>query len=157
MTSFSVGAMGKPHLAGQPRRTTSNLIEDPSAQIHAPFDRLDEEEVNSRVDEFIQETGLGLYRQLLLKGAFIAQNDRAFDSPRDDNLSLTTKESTSLQQEETKRWKHPWGLWQLVILCAVGAATQGWDESAIDGGKALQYMASVSRGSLAWLCRGENG
>ena len=149
MTSSSVRAMGTRQHTGQSRRTTSHL--DPSAQIHAPFDRLDEEEVNSRVDEFIRETGLSLYRQYILKGAFIAQNDRAFDSPRDDNLSLTDEESTSLQQEETKRWKHPRSLWQLVILCAVGAATQGWDESAIDGGKTSQYMAVVFEGSLT--CR----
>lgn len=131
--------MGTRQHTGQSRRTTSHL--DPSAQIHAPFDRLDEEEVNSRVDEFIRETGLSLYRQYILKGAFIAQNDRAFDSPRDDNLSLTDEESTSLQQEETKRWKHPRSLWQLVILCAVGAATQGWDESAIDGAQTFYIDA----------------
>ena len=119
-------------------RPTPNLAQDPSAQIHAPFNRLDEEEVNNTVDDFIRETSLGLYRQYFLKGAFVAQNDRAFDGPRDDNLSLTEEESTSLEQEETRRWKHPRTLWQLVILCAIGAATQGWDESAIDGGKASQ-------------------
>lgn len=130
--------MGTSRHTGQIRRPTSNLTQDPNAQIHAPFDRLDEEEMNSRVDEFIQETGLSLYRQYFLKGAFIAQNDRAFDGPRDDNLSLEDGERASLQQEETRRWKHPRTLWQLVILCAFGAATQGWDESAVDGGRVSQ-------------------
>ena len=151
MTSSSVGTMGPSHQTGRIRRRTSNLTEDPSAQIHAPFDRLDEEEINSRVDEFIQETGLGLYRQSFLKGAFIAQNDRAFDGPREDNLSLEDEERTSLKEEETRRWKHPRSLWQLVILCAVGAATQGWDESAVDGGKVSQSSRCprVSMGCLA--------
>ena len=138
MTSSSVGAMGASRQTGRIRRPTSSLTQDPSAQIHAPFDRLDEEEINSRVDEFIQETGLGLYRQYFLKGAFIAQNDRAFDGPRDDDLSLEDEERTNLREEETRRWKHPRSLWQLVILCAFGAATQGWDESAVDGGNISQ-------------------
>lgn len=123
-----------PH-TGQLCRRNTDFTRDPSAQIHAPFDRLEEEEVQNRVDEFVQETGLSLYHQYFLKGAFIAQNDRAFDGPRDDNLLLLDDERTSLHEEETRRWKHPRELWQLVILCAVGAATQGWDESAVDGGK----------------------
>ena len=138
MTSSSVREMLTSRHTGQLRRLPSNLTQDPSPQIHAPFDRLDEEEINSRVDQFIQETGLGLYRQYFLKGAFIAQNDRAFVGPRDDNLSLEDEERTSLQEEKTRRWKHPRSIWQLVILCAVGAATQGWDQSAIDGCKVSQ-------------------
>ena len=138
MTGSSKEAMGTSRHTDPLRRPTPNLTQDPSGQIHAPFNRLDEGEMNSIVDDFIHETSLSLYRQHFLKGAFIAQNDRAFDGPREDNLSLTEEESTSLQQEETRRWKHPRTLWQLVILCAIGAATQGWDESAIDGGKAPQ-------------------
>ncbi len=113
---------------------TINLTQDPSAQIHAPFDRLDEEEINEKVEDFIQETRLSLFRQFFLKGAFLAQNDRAFDGPRHDSLALTDEERLCLNEEVTRRWKHPRSLWQLVILCAIGAATQGWDQSAVDGG-----------------------
>lgn len=119
---------------------TPETTQDPSAQIHAPFDRLEEAELERKVDQFILETGLSLYHRHFRKGAFIAQNDSAFDGPRDDRLSLLEEESSSLQDEKRRRWKHPRTLWALVIVCAIGAATQGWDESAIDGGKAWDIM-----------------
>ena len=138
MTSFNLGAMGTSRQnTSQSRRPTLNFIPDINAQIHAPFDRFEEAEVRSEVTKFIKETTLETFTPFFEKGAFIAQNDRAFEGTRDDGLSLTDEEKEILQQEATSRWRHPRALWQLVILCAIGAATQGWDESAVDGGKAL--------------------
>ena len=126
-----------PNLARMSSSDTGAMADqDPSAQIHAPFDRLTEAEMRNKVDDFIQETNLSLYHQHFLKGAFLNQNDEAFKHTRDDDLSLSDEESTSLLEEKTRRWKHPRAQWELVILCAIGAATQGWDESAVDGGEA---------------------
>lgn len=113
-----------------------------NAQIHAPFDGLDEEQMKEEIKEFIQKTGLGDYHLYFLKGAFIAQSDRAFSSPLSDGLMLTSDEEDSLREENGYRWRHPRALWQLVALCAVGAVVQGWDESAIDGGKIFQHILS---------------
>ena len=120
----------------QSRRPTQNLLPDINAQIHAPFDRFEEEEVRNEVKKFMKETRLEFYSLFFEKGAFIAQNDRAFEVTRDDGLSLTDEERESLNRETTSQWRQPRTLWQLVLLCAIGAATQGWDESAVDGGKA---------------------
>lgn len=106
-------------------------------QIHAPFDGLTEAQMRDKVLHFIQDTSLDDYHQHFLKGAFLAQNPKAFSGSRDDDLILEEDEAMCLQQEKTNRWKHPRGLWQLVALCAIGAAVQGWDESAVDGGKSL--------------------
>lgn len=116
---------------GPVRRKHPNI----NAQIHAPFDRLDEKAINEKIEQFVQETGLRDYHQHFLKGAFLAQNERAFSNPHEDGLMLTDDEKECLRRESEHRWKHPGALWQLVALCAVGAAVQGWDESAIDGGK----------------------
>ena len=134
MTDFKLGPIGiSRHGTNQARRPT---LPDINAQIHAPFDRMEEEEVRSEVQNFMTETSLGLYSRYFEMGAFIAQNDRAFEGTRDDDLSLTDEERESLHRETTSQWRQPRTLWQLVILCAIGAATQGWDESAVDGGKA---------------------
>lgn len=77
--------------------------QDPSAQIHAPFDRLKEAELERKVDQFILKIGLNLYHRHFRKKAFIAQNDSTFDGPRDDRLSLLEKESSSLQNEKRRR------------------------------------------------------
>lgn len=121
------------HNTSQTRHTA---LPDINAQIHAPFDLLEEEEVRRQVDNFMTETSPGLYRRFFEMGAFIAQNDRAFEGPRDDDLSLTDDEKESLDRETTSQWRQPRALWYLVILCAIGASTQGWDESAVDGGEA---------------------
>lgn len=120
---------------GPTRRSTTNFIPDIYAQIHAPFDRLEEIEVRDEVRKFMKETALDTsFFPFFEKGTFIAQNKRAFEGTRDDGLSLTPEETEILRQEATTEWRHPRALWQLVILCAIGAATQGWDESAVDGG-----------------------
>ena len=125
---------------GTSRHNTSQTrhaaLPDINAQIHAPFDRMEEGEVRSEVEKFMTETSLGVYSRYFEMGAFIAQNDRAFEGPRDDDLSPTDDERESLDRETTSQWRQPRALWQLVILCAIGASTQGWDESAVDGGEA---------------------
>jgi hypothetical protein len=115
------------------RPTAPNI----NAQIHAPFDGLEEAQMRDEVFRFIQETSLNDYHSHFLKGAFLAQNPKAFSGTRDDDLFLKDDEAMCLEEEKTNRWKHPRALWQLVALCAVGAAVQGWDESAVDGGKGL--------------------
>ena len=136
MTSSKVRAIGTSrHNTSQIGRPTFNSIPDINAQVHAPFDRFEEAEVRGEVKKFTKETTLEVYSLYFEKGAFIAQNDRAFEGTRDDGLSLEDEERKSLDRETMSRWRQPQTLWQLVILCAIGAATQGWDESAIDGGK----------------------
>ncbi len=123
---------------------------DINAQIHAPFNLIEEDQLMLEAQNFVEENGLEDYQSHFLKGAFIAQNDRAFFTQHPPGgLSLTTKEADCLQQEidGTNRWRHPRALWQLVGLCAIGAAVQGWDESAIDGGK----IFSQSSGCLRFL------
>ncbi len=88
---------------GPTRRSTLNVIPDIYAQIHAPFDRLEETEVRDEVRKFMKETALDTFFPFFEKGTFIAQNERAFEGTRDDGLSLTAEEKEILHQEATTR------------------------------------------------------
>ena len=122
-----------------------------NAAIHAPFDGLDETELEDKVIAFIKESGLDDDQRYFLKAGFIAQGDDAFASDSADGprgLFLTKEEQDCLIEEKTRRWKHPGALWRLVALCALGAAVQGWDEAAVDGGMILQQCCDFGTGRL---------
>ena len=114
----------------------SDSQDDINSKIYAPLDGLSNEEIRQKVEDFIIETGLTDDRAYLQKGAFLVQNDDAFDETRDDGLTLTKVEEDWLKLERTNKWRQPAALWRLVALCALGAMVQGWDESAVNGGTA---------------------
>lgn len=105
------------------------------------------------------------------KGMFIAQLPDALDDPENEStvdprpygLSLTPEEKKYLKLDqigtaeytETKgdtsqhkkvradirKWNLPRPLWRLVLLCAIGAVVQGWDESAINSAQSYYQDA----------------
>ncbi len=113
---------------------------DPDHIIHAPFDGNTPDELHKKVDEFLKETQIGGWEEDIRKGAFLAQDDQAFNRDRPDigNLSLSPEEKADMDLEANSKWK-PWKqprkLQALIFLCGIGAAVQGWDESAVGGGK----------------------
>lgn len=46
---------------------------------------------------------------------------------------LDDEEKAALQYEKEHKWHGPFMLWYSVGLCAVGAATQGWDQTGANG------------------------
>ena len=125
-----------------------------NAAIHAPFNGLDEKELEDKVAGFVEDAGLTDYSSYFLKAGFVAQSDDAFNCPTDGTplgLSLSTDEMTCLEEEKTRRWKHPGALWRLVALCALGAAVQGWDEAAVDGGMLFQACGRLA--GISWQCK----
>ena len=67
-----------------------------NAQIYAPFNGLDEMQMNATITGFFQDTGLDGCTMYFQKGAFLTQSDQAFESDRDDGLSLTLEEQSHL-------------------------------------------------------------
>jgi hypothetical protein len=62
---------------------------------------------------------------LLKKGALVAQNPGQFE-----NLGILDEaEKDALRIEVNKKWKHPMKLYMTVIVCSLGAAVQGWDQT----------------------------
>ena len=66
---------------------------------------------------------------LLQKGALVAQNPPAFE----EVLELDETEKDALRNEVLHKWRQPWALYFTVILCSIGAAVQGWDQTGSNG------------------------
>ena len=102
-----------------------------------PFMGLRHEEMNEKIAKFMKKTEIDeMYLDLIRKGAFLAQDGEAFNHPRADNLQLKSDERRALQQEDPKtgnKWNQPWIMYALVGCCSLGAAVQGWDETAVNG------------------------
>ena len=61
----------------------------------------------------------------LKKGALIAQDPSNYE-----NLDIISEEEKDwLRYEADHKWKHPIKLYFTVILCSIGAAVQGWDQT----------------------------
>ena len=66
---------------------------------------------------------------LLKKGALVAQNPGDFENVE----GLDDTERNVLRDEIVHKWRQPRALYMTVILCSVGAAVQGWDQTGSNG------------------------
>lgn len=81
------------------------------------------------VEDFAAESQMTEYIPLLQKGALVAQDPPAFESITE----LDEPEREALRNEVLHKWRHPKSLYLTVILCSVGAAVQGWDQTGSNG------------------------
>lgn len=66
---------------------------------------------------------------LIQKGALVAQNPPDFEQIAE----LDEDEKAALRNEALHKWRQPWSLYFTVILCSIGAAVQGWDQTGSNG------------------------
>lgn len=82
----------------------------------------------SDVETFARTYGLQDQLPLLKKGALVAQDPGNYE-----NLDLSESEKNALRIEVTRKWKHPVTLYVTIIVCSIGAAVQGWDQTGSNG------------------------
>lgn len=112
--------------------TNEDLDREPES-IHSrlvnPFIGKRAEEMHILVNDFMHKTGIDtIYEETIRKGAFLAQDSKAFQNPRDDDLELNDAETKALRLEDPvygSKWNQPWKLYALVSCCSLGAAVQG--------------------------------
>lgn len=90
---------------------------------------MSKEEVLADVEAFAQEHGFQELSPLLVKGALIAKDPPAFASVQD----ITEEEKLAVSNEVLHKWRQPKLLYFTIILCSVGAAVQGWDQTGSNG------------------------
>lgn len=137
-------------------------IPEIDVRINGFFNNRTADELNSLLNEFHDITGIER-DPVFEKALFLAQNPDAFNTERDDGLSLTETETKMLELDRepdkpvaSKRgrvfprfhktdfgkWSNlPWPMWRLALLCALGGVVQGWDEAAVNGAQ-IWYQAA---------------
>lgn len=83
----------------------------------------------SDVESFARDFQLADILPELKKGALVARDPTEFESVGD----LTETERTALQDEVLHKWRQPKALYFTIILCSIGAAVQGWDQTGSNG------------------------
>ncbi|KAJ5684190.1 uncharacterized protein N7477_000535 [Penicillium maclennaniae] len=100
-----------------------------SAKIKNPLADLSQSQVLRDVEDFAQEYNVTDILPELKKGALVARDPSDYEAVCD----LTDHEVSALRDEVLHKWRQPKALYFTIILCSIGAAVQGWDQTGSNG------------------------
>ncbi|KAL8704121.1 MAG: hypothetical protein Q9201_002705 [Fulgogasparrea decipioides] len=106
-----------------------DLNQNIEALIENPLIHVTPEQLKRDVRAFVRSTGLEEHLELFRKGAQIAKDSRIFEAIPD----VTDVEKKALREEKTRRFRQPPALYLTIIICSIGAAVQGWDQTGSNG------------------------
>ncbi|RDW86539.1 sugar porter family MFS transporter [Aspergillus mulundensis] len=100
-----------------------------SAKIKNPLSHLTEAQVLRDVEQFARDNELTDLLPDLRKGSLIARDPENFRA-----IPGVGAEDIRIIEHETKhKWRQPRALYFSIILCSIGAAVQGWDQTGSNG------------------------
>ncbi|KAL8855821.1 MAG: hypothetical protein Q9178_007536 [Gyalolechia marmorata] len=99
------------------------------ALIENPLNHLTPEQLQRDVRAFTREKGLDEYAELLERGAQIAKDPQFFEAIS----GVTDREKQALRDERSRRFRQPRALYLTIVICSIGAAVQGWDQTGSNG------------------------
>ncbi|KAL1584387.1 hypothetical protein WHR41_06395 [Cladosporium halotolerans] len=105
-----------------------NLNKNLDAKVSNPLADISYNDLMHDVETFCSDKGLVEHTDLVKRGALIAQDPTNFE-----NLELPDDEREALRFESAHRWRHPLALYFTIIVCSIGAAVQGWDQTGSNG------------------------
>ncbi|KAI4100058.1 MAG: hypothetical protein L6R37_005698 [Teloschistes peruensis] len=108
--------------SGRRQSVALNIVEN-------PLKRSSPDKVVLDARAFAESHELAEYAALFGKAALVARDPNRFGSITE----LDEQERSSLAYERDHKWHGPFMLWYSISLCAVGAATQGWDQTGSNG------------------------
>ncbi|KAK4550749.1 hypothetical protein LTR36_000328 [Oleoguttula mirabilis] len=108
--------------AGRRASVALNLVEN-------PLKRSSPEKAVLDGRAFAEKHGMPEHAELFGKAALVARDPQRFESV----MELTEPERSALVYERDHKWHGPKMLWYSISLCAIGAATQGWDQTGSNG------------------------
>ena len=98
-------------------------------RIQNPLTGIPRETLFQNVEDFANNSNLTDIIPLLKKGALVAQDPPAFEQIDE----LDEAEKDALRNEVRHKWRQTKSLYFTVILCSIGAAVQGWDQTGSNG------------------------
>ncbi|KAI5196245.1 hypothetical protein E4T39_07878 [Aureobasidium subglaciale] len=113
------------HHEEAPARQTSvalNIVDN-------PLRRTNKEQTVLDARTFAESHGMADDAALFGRAALVARDPERFETIPD----LTEEERAALIYERDHKWHGPKMLWYSIGLCAIGAATQGWDQTGSNG------------------------
>ncbi|RVD81508.1 uncharacterized protein DFL_009372 [Arthrobotrys flagrans] len=108
---------------------TVNLNKNVEAKIKNPLAGLSRETLFADVDRFATENDLEDIKDDLRKGALVAQDPGNYEQVAE----LDDAERQALKDEAEHIYKQPMSLYISIIVCSIGAAVQGWDQTGSNG------------------------
>lgn len=112
---------------GQPEKI--DLNNNLSAKIKNPLAHVPITELIQDVKHFASENALTEHTDLLIRGALVAKDPPNFESVD----GITEHEKEAIRNEVLHKWRQPKALYFTIILCSIGAAVQGWDQTGSNG------------------------
>ncbi|KAK2600649.1 hypothetical protein N8I77_010169 [Diaporthe amygdali] len=108
--------------SGRRKSVAVNIVEN-------PLKRTSHEQTAENARVFAESHGLSEHASLFSRAALVARDPDKFDTVSE----LEEAERTALAYEKAHKWHGPKMLWYSIGLCAIGAATQGWDQTGSNG------------------------
>lgn len=108
------------------------------------------EENVAKAAEFATLNGMPEHAELFGRAALVARDPQHFASVP----GLSDAERQALQYEHDHKWHGPKMLWYSIGLCAIGAATQGWDQTGANGANLSfpqEFGIDSGEGRDAWI------
>ncbi|KAF9737317.1 hypothetical protein PMIN03_004893 [Paraphaeosphaeria minitans] len=117
----------KPHteLVEQTNRRASvalNIVQN-------PLQRVSPQAAVADARAFAESNGLSEHASLFGRAALVARDPARFETLAE----LDEEDRNALIYERDHKWHGPKMLWYSIGLCAIGAATQGWDQTGSNG------------------------
>ncbi|KAG8413628.1 hypothetical protein J3458_012697 [Metarhizium acridum] len=127
---------------GRRGSTALNIIEN-------PLKRKSEEDNIRDAKAFAETHGMSEHAELFGRAALVARDPQRFEMISE----LDEEERSALVYERDHKWHGPFMLWYSIGLCAVGAATQGWDQTGANGANLSfpQEFGIAGQGRDEWI------
>ncbi|KAI2055679.1 hypothetical protein LOZ12_000126 [Ophidiomyces ophidiicola] len=106
-----------------------SLNSNVSGKIKNPLANIPKQRLLQDVKEFANTNGLSHILPILEKGALVAKDPANWETVE----GLTSDEHEAIRNEVLHKWRQPRALYLTMVLCSIGAAVQGWDQTGSNG------------------------